>query len=122
MADHLKIDFEALAIDVHLMEGTQVAVLTIVSIDDELDVSLPLQALEEFQDRISRMLAQPGLNFFLHPSHRPPAQAHRPGKCALRDAQINRAARQARAGLYRRKPQYRVRHLQSSLREFGSMR
>jgi hypothetical protein len=32
MANHLKIDFEALAIDVHLTEGMQIAVLTIVSI------------------------------------------------------------------------------------------
>lgn len=58
MADHLKIDFEALAIDVHLMEGTQGALLTIVSIDNELDVSLPLQALQECQDRIARILAE----------------------------------------------------------------
>jgi len=55
MANHLKIDFEALAIDVHLIEGMQGAVLTIVSIDNSLEVSLPLQALEQFRDRISRM-------------------------------------------------------------------
>jgi hypothetical protein len=55
MADHLKIDFEALAIDVHLTEGTQIAVLTIVSIDNSLEVSLPLQALEQFRDRICHM-------------------------------------------------------------------
>src|ERR1700730_15896976 len=64
-------------------------------------------------------LGKPGLDFFLHPSHRPPAQAHRPGKCALRDAQINRAARQARAGFDCGTSQYRVRHLQPSLRESG---
>jgi hypothetical protein len=58
MADHLKIDFEALAIDVHLIEGTQIAVLTIVSVDNGLEVSLPLQALQDFRDRISRMLAE----------------------------------------------------------------
>jgi hypothetical protein len=58
MANHLKIDFEALAIDVHLIEGTQIAVLTIVSIDNSLEVSLPLQALEQFRDRISRMLPE----------------------------------------------------------------
>ena len=55
MANHLKIDFEALAIDVHLIEGTQIAALTIVSIDNSLEVSLPLQALEQFRDRISHM-------------------------------------------------------------------
>jgi len=58
MADHLMIDFEALAIDVHLIEGTQIAVLTIVSIDKSLEVSLPLQALEEFRDRICHMLPE----------------------------------------------------------------
>jgi len=58
MADHLKIDFEALAIDVHLIEGTQIGVLTVVSIDNSLEVSLPLQALEELRDRISRMLPE----------------------------------------------------------------
>jgi hypothetical protein len=58
MANHLKIDFEALAIDVQLIEGTQIAVLTIVSIDTSLEVSLPLQALEQFRDRISRMLPE----------------------------------------------------------------
>ena len=58
MANHLKIDLEALAIDVHLTEGTQIAVLTIVSIDSSLEVSLPLQALEQFRDRISRMLPE----------------------------------------------------------------
>ena len=58
MADHLKIDFEALTIDVHLIEGTQIAVLTIVSIENSLEVSLPLQALEELRDRISRMLPE----------------------------------------------------------------
>jgi hypothetical protein len=57
---HLKIDFEALAIDIHLSEGTQIAVLTIVSIDKSLEVSLPLQALEQFRDRISRMLPEVG--------------------------------------------------------------
>ena len=58
MANHLKIDFEALAIDVHLSEGKQIAVLTIVSIDNSLEVSLPLQALEEFRDRISHLLPE----------------------------------------------------------------
>ena len=58
MASHLKIDCEALAIDVHLTEGTQIAVLTIVSTDNSLEVSLPLQALEQFRDRISRMLPE----------------------------------------------------------------
>jgi hypothetical protein len=58
MADHLKIDFEALAIDLHLTEGTQIAVLTIVSIDNSLEVSLPLRALEEFRDRICHMLPE----------------------------------------------------------------
>ena len=58
MADHLKIDFEALAIDLHLTEGTQIAVLTIVSTDNSLEVSLPLRALEEFRERISHMLSE----------------------------------------------------------------
>jgi hypothetical protein len=58
MANHLEIDFEALAIDVHLSEGTQIAVLTIVSVDNSLEVSLPLPALEQFRDRISRMLPE----------------------------------------------------------------
>jgi hypothetical protein len=58
MANHLKIDFEALAIDVHLIEGMQGAVLTIVSIDNSLEVSLPLQALEQLRDRISRILPE----------------------------------------------------------------
>jgi len=58
MANHLKIDFEALAIDVHLIEGTQIAALMIVSIDNSLEVSLPLQALEQFRDRISRMFPE----------------------------------------------------------------
>ena len=58
MANHLKVDFEALAIDVQLTEGTQIAVLTIVSIDNSLEVSLPLQALEQFRDRISHMLPE----------------------------------------------------------------
>jgi hypothetical protein len=58
MVNHLKIDFEAVAIDVHLIEGTQIAVLTIVSIDNSLEVSLPLQALERFRDRISHMLPE----------------------------------------------------------------
>jgi hypothetical protein len=61
MASHLKIDFEALAIDVQLIEGMQLAVLTIVSIDNSLEVSLPLQALEQFRDRISRMLPEVSL-------------------------------------------------------------
>ena len=58
MANHLEIDFEALAIDIHLIEGTQIAVLTIVSIDKSLEVSLPLQALEQFRDRIPHMLPE----------------------------------------------------------------
>ena len=58
MANHLEIDFEALAIDVHSIEETRIAVLTIVSIDNSLEVSLPLQALEQFRDRISRMLPE----------------------------------------------------------------
>ena len=58
MANHLKIDFEALAIDVHLSEGKQIAVLTIVSTDNSLEVSLPLQALQQFRDRICRMLPE----------------------------------------------------------------
>ena len=58
MANHLEIDFEALAIDVHLSEGTQIAVLTLVSIDNSLEVSLPLPALEQFRDRISRTLPE----------------------------------------------------------------
>jgi hypothetical protein len=52
---HLMIDFEALAIDLHLSEETQIAVLTFVSTQESLEVSLPLQALEQFRDRISRM-------------------------------------------------------------------
>jgi|GEM_PF-2161667 hypothetical protein len=56
MAHHLKIDFEALAIDIHLIEETQIAVLTIVSVDRSLDVSLPLRALEQFRDRICQRL------------------------------------------------------------------
>jgi hypothetical protein len=61
MANHLKIDFEALAIDVHLSEGTQIAVLTFVSIENSLEVSLPLQALEQFRDRISHILPEVSL-------------------------------------------------------------
>jgi hypothetical protein len=48
LANHLKIDFEALAIDLHLSEATQIAVLTLVSMHESLEVSLPLQALEQF--------------------------------------------------------------------------
>ena len=62
MANHLEIDLEALAIDVHLIERTRIAVLTIVSIDNSLEVSLPLQALEQFRDRISRMLPEVLIN------------------------------------------------------------
>ena len=40
---HPMIDFEALAIDLHLSEETQVAVLTLVSTQDSLEVNLPLQ-------------------------------------------------------------------------------
>ena len=59
MANHrLKIDFEALAIDLHLSEETQIAVLTLVSMHESLEVSLPLQALEAFRDRISHMLPE----------------------------------------------------------------
>src|SRR5207302_7116568 len=65
-------------------------------------------------------LGKPGLDFFLHPSHRPPAQAHRPGKCALRDAQINRAARQTSAGFDCGKSQYRIGHVVRSLMRFGT--
>jgi hypothetical protein len=61
MANHrLMINFEALAIDLHLSEETQIAVLTLVSTHDSLEVSLPLQALEEFRDRISHMLPEAG--------------------------------------------------------------
>ena len=55
---HLKIDFEALAIDLHLSEETQIAVLTLVSTQESLEVSLPLQALQQFRDRICRMLPE----------------------------------------------------------------
>ena len=55
---HLMIDFEALAIDLHVSEETQIAVLTLVSTHESLEVSLPLQALEQFRDRISRMLPE----------------------------------------------------------------
>jgi hypothetical protein len=55
---HLTIDFEALAIDLHLSEETQIAVLTLVSTHESLEVSLPLQALEQFRDRISHMLPE----------------------------------------------------------------
>jgi hypothetical protein len=58
MASHLEIDFEALAIDVHVSQQTQTAVLTFVSIDNSLEVSLPLQALEQFRARISHKLAE----------------------------------------------------------------
>jgi hypothetical protein len=58
MSSHLEIDCEALAIDVHLNEETQIAVLTFVSIDNSFEVSLPLPALERFRDRISRMLPE----------------------------------------------------------------
>jgi hypothetical protein len=58
VTSHLKIDFEALAIDVQLIEGPQIAVLTIVSIDTSLEVSLPLQALEQFRDRIFHILPE----------------------------------------------------------------
>ena len=59
MANHrLKIDFEALAIDLHLSEETQIAVLTLVSTHESLEVSLPFRALEEFRDRISHMLPE----------------------------------------------------------------
>ena len=61
MANHrLKIDFEALAIDLHLSEETQIAVLTLVSTQESLEASLPLQALKEFRDRISHMLPEAG--------------------------------------------------------------
>jgi hypothetical protein len=56
--DHLKIDFEALAIDLHLSEETQIAVLTLVSTHESLEVSLPLQALQQFRDRIWRTLPE----------------------------------------------------------------
>ena len=59
MAKHrLMVDFEALAIDLHLSEETQIAVLTLVSTQDSLEVSLPFRALEQFRDRISRMLPE----------------------------------------------------------------
>jgi hypothetical protein len=58
MSSHLEIDCEALAIDVHLSEETQIAVLTFVSIDNSFEVSLPLPALERFRDRISHMLPE----------------------------------------------------------------
>jgi hypothetical protein len=57
---HLMVDFEALAIDLHLSEETQIAVLTLVSTQESLGVSLPLQALEEFRDRMSHMLPEAG--------------------------------------------------------------
>ncbi len=58
MANHHLMVFEALAIDLHLSEETQIAVLTLVSTHDSLEVSLPLRALEEFRDRICRMLPE----------------------------------------------------------------
>ena len=59
MANHyLMIDFEALAIDLHFSEEAQIAVLTLVSTHDSLEVSLPLPALEQFRDRICRMLPE----------------------------------------------------------------
>jgi hypothetical protein len=59
MANHrLMINFEALAIDLHLSEETQIAVLTLVSMHESLEVSLPLQALQRFRDRISHMLRE----------------------------------------------------------------
>ena len=61
MANHrLKIDFEALAIDLHLSEETQLAILTLVSMHESLEVSLPLRALEDFRDRICHMLPEAG--------------------------------------------------------------
>ena len=61
MANHrLKIDFEALAIDLHLSEETQIAILTLVSMQESLEVSLPLRALEDFRDRICHMLPEAG--------------------------------------------------------------
>ena len=56
----LKIDFEALAIDLHLSEETQIAILTLVSMHESLEVSLPLRALEDFRDRICHMLPEAG--------------------------------------------------------------
>jgi hypothetical protein len=59
MANHrLKIDFDASAIDLHLSEATQIAVQTLASKLESLEVSLRLQALEQFRDRISRMLPE----------------------------------------------------------------
>jgi hypothetical protein len=61
MANHRpRIDFEALAIDLHLSEESQIAVLTFVSTQESLEVSLSLQALEQFRDRISHMLPEAG--------------------------------------------------------------
>jgi hypothetical protein len=54
---HLKFDFEALAIDLHLSEETRITVLTLVSTHKSLEVSLP-QALQQFRDRICRMLPE----------------------------------------------------------------
>ncbi len=58
MATHLEIDCEALAIDVQVSEAKQIAVLTFVSIENSLEVSLPVRALEQFLDRISRRLPE----------------------------------------------------------------
>lgn len=58
MASHLVIDCEALAIDVQVSEAKKLAVLTFVSIENSLEVSLPVQALEQFLDRISRRLPE----------------------------------------------------------------
>jgi hypothetical protein len=61
MANHRPmIDFEALAIDLHLSEESQIAVLTFVSTQESLEVSLSLQALKQFRDRISHMLPEAG--------------------------------------------------------------
>jgi hypothetical protein len=58
MASHLEIDCEALAIDVQVNEEKQIAVLTFVSIENSLEVSLPMRALEQFRARISHKLPQ----------------------------------------------------------------
>jgi hypothetical protein len=63
---------------------------------------------------------EPFLDFGLHPTHSAPAQLNRLGKCALRDAEVDRAARQSGARLDIGKSQDRVRHRQPSWRQSGS--
>ena len=49
-------DFDAIAMEIHLTTDRQEAALTIIGESGALTVSVPRKALEEFRDRISRVL------------------------------------------------------------------